>query len=275
MKTDDLLRYGFGFSQLKTGQLDIFAPSELIEKISASTGVSQAGIERGTFAGALPFLFRSNSQKTNIGNGSVLWNEPRGNRIISIKWFQRETRTKFRACRLCFAHCPEVRLLSWGLRIISSCPMHKVLLDHVEIEKGSLHWSMNRPEAASRVLSSLDMRSSIALKHGHVKLPGGRVSAEKWFHLLVTILEELDVFQFEGERWTWQNQMWKAADYCPTMPLQPLAFGRESNLLIATAIDEMERARMTPTGQEAHMFMNRKMTSKLVTSTSEICDTDF
>lgn len=261
IKANDLLRYDLGFPQLRTSQLDTSAPSELIEKMASRTGLPEAGIKRGTFAGALPFLFRSNSERTNVGNGSVLWNEPR--RVSSIKWFQKEAQTKFRACRLCFVDFPDVRLLSWGLRIVSSCPIHKVMLDHVEIIKGSLHWSMESPEMASPVVSSLDMRSGIALRRGCVKLPGGLVSAEKWFRLLVAILEELDVFQFETQRWTWQNQMWEAADYCPTMPLQPLTFGRKSNLLIATAIDEMESGRMTPTGPEAYLFTSKKTDSNL------------
>ena len=255
MKANDLLRYDLGFSQLRIGQLDMSAPSELIKKISSRTGVSEAGIEKGTFAGALPFLFRPYSERTNVGNRSVLWKQPRGNRFSSIKWFQKEAQAKFRACRLCFVDYPGTRLLSWGLKIISSCPIHKVMLEQVNIEQGLPRWSMETTEAASPVVSSLDMRSSIALTHGYVKLPGGLVPAERWFRLLVTILEELDTFPWENERWPWQKKMWEAADYCPTMPLQLLALNRKSNLLIALAVDQMERCYMTPTGQEAYLFL--------------------
>jgi hypothetical protein len=92
---------------------------------------------------------------------------------------------------------------------------------------------------------------------GLVELPGGRIRATLWFRLLQTIFQEIeDADIHEIERWKWQQMVWQAAGYySPSLFGEPFRFDRTCAMLIATAIDQVEKGFISPKGREGHLFI--------------------
>jgi len=249
----DLLKYDLGFPEVKTNELDTDPPDELLEAISAATGVPAECIERTTFAGILPSLFGSDEQ--NFENCSVLWKPEDGLRwnYPELPWF----RKRLNACRSCLADYPNTAImLSWGLLIVLSCPIHRLMLEPVRLKRESANWLKDKAEPAEILLTALDNRTEAALSKGYVNLPGGVISADLWFRLLETILTELLGLQPpNSDQWQWQEMVWEGAQYRPN-PGRPFIFNRSCAMLVAIAIDQMKAGCINPKGRQAYLFSN-------------------
>ena len=90
--------------------------------------------------------------------------------------------------------------------------------------------------------------------------PGGVISASQWFSLMQIIFQELNapLFSGGGERMKWQLKIWNVAEFYPPGPFETFKFDKSCSLLIATAIDLMERGELTPTGEGGQVFCGRE-----------------
>jgi hypothetical protein len=286
----ELVREELDFPELKANKLDMKAPDELISALSARTGIPQDRIKRTTLAGVLPFLFEdSQSDQVSCETCSVLW-EPSSfyNGYVTnlVPWF----RSRMKICRLCYSDFPNTGvMLSWGLNLVLSCPIHGLMLEPVKLKRKSVEWFKDKAEKAPEMLTSVDGRSSKALSEGVLQLPGGKIDAGLWFCLLQIIFQELNTIQpFGSRRFEWQEMVWETAGYCPS-PSSPYRFNRSCALLIAIAMKQIEEQTFCPKGKYSYLFFtgSRKRTRTLapayeksevgtvVTSATEICDIDF
>lgn len=274
----DLLECGFGFPEIKISELDVKAPRELLTAIAARTGLPVETIERMTYPGTVPFLSRSlytEAVNWKFENCSVLF-EPNGLGSYEklTQWFRKQFKSTVNGCRYCLSEYPNGGvLLGWMLRVVLSCPVHGVMLEPGRKVAEEINWVNEKAEEAPKLVCRLDSRSMAAVAEGFVQLPGGLVSAAQWFRLLQTIFQELNAPLFVGDsdRIGWQLKIWDVADYFPSGPLETLKFDKSCSLLIATAIDQMETGKFTPTGKEGQLFSGHELCEKtrFVRSTSE------
>lgn len=261
----DLLKYDLGFTEVKTKGLDMGAPSDLLAAIAVCIGLPMKTIKRTTFAGSVPFFFQRSyvaPVKEDIKYCSVLFettNPAPGSFSKLRQWFRKETVSKINGCRQCLADYPDgAVLLSWGLTVVLSCPIHGLMLEPGR--KGNdgegLVWINEKAEAAPKLLCYLDRRSMAAVSRGFVRLPGGVIGAAKWFRVLQTIFHELNgpLLSVEKERFKLQMRLWAAAEYHPNDPFLVFKFDKGCGLLIATAIDLMVKGELTPTGRDGQLF---------------------
>ena len=278
----DLLKYDLGFPEIKTRGLDVEAPAALLVAIEARTGLPVKAIERITFAGSVPFLFKrpfTDPVKTDVEYCSVLFeppDPPPGSLSKLREWFRKEYISKINGCRQCLADYPNrAILLGWGLKVVLSCPIHGVMLESARINGEGLDWVKEKEEAAPELVCQLDRRSLEAVAEGCVQLQGGLVSAAQWFRMLQSIFHELNapLFSVERGRLKWQSQLWKAADYFPPGPFETFKFDKSCALLIAMAIDLMEKGEVIPTGRDGLVFCEYDRSDEkvgLLLSTSEL-----
>jgi len=258
-----LLKYDLGFAQVKTSGLDIEVPSDFLGAIAERAGLPVEIIQRTTFLETVPFLLQRPDQ-FNSENCSVLFERPnRAPRRLAMlhQWFRKESMSKVNGCRQCLADYPNASvLLGWGLSVVLSCPIHKLMLESARKNLDGLTWVNENPEAAPDLLGLLDCRSMTAMAEGYVQLPGGLVSAEQWFKLVQTIFQDLNgpLFWGDSERWKWQLRVWKVAGYYPPGPFESLKFDKGCGLLIATAIDLMRKGEIVPTGAAGAMFVGHE-----------------
>jgi hypothetical protein len=276
----DLLKDDLGFPEVKTKGLDMEAPSDLLAAIAARAGLPVKTIERTTFAGNVPFLFErpyTAPVKEDIEYCSVLFeptNPAPGSSSKLRQWFRKETMSKINGCRQCLADYPDCAvLLSWGLTVVSSCPIHGLMLEPGRKAGEGLNWVKEKAEAAPKLVCQLDRRSMAAVAEGFVQLPGGLISAAKWFRMLQTIFHELNgpLFSIEIEHFKWQMQLWAAAEYDQNDPFLVFKFDKSCALLIATAIDLMEKGELVPKGKDGQIFCGHEWSGEnvgLVQSTS-------
>ncbi len=263
----DLLKFDLGFPEIKTRGLDVEAPAALLVAIETRTGLPVKAIERTTFAGSASFLFKrlfTDPVRTDVEFCSVLFEPPRpapGSLSKLRQWFRKEYLSRIHGCRQCLVDYPNgAILLSWGLKVVLSCPIHGLMLESARINGEGLDWIKEKAEAAPQLVCKLDKRSMEAIARGCVQLPGGLVSASQWFRMLQTIFHELNapLFSIEKERFSWQQRLWKAADYFPTGPFETFEFDESCALLIAMAIDLMEKGELTPTGRDGDVFCDHE-----------------
>lgn len=259
----DLLKYDLGFPEIKTRGLDVEAPAALLVAIEARTGLPVKAMERITFAGSVPFLFKrpfTDPVKTDVEYCSVLFeppDPPPGSHSKLRQWFRKEYLSKINGCRHCLADYPNgAILLGWGLTVVLSCPIHGLMLESARINSEGLDWVKEKEEAAPELVCQLDRRSMEAVAEGCVQLPGGLVSASQWFSMLQTIFHELNAppFSLERGRFNWQFKLWDAADYNSIGPFETFKFDTSCALLIALAIDLMEKGEIIPTGRDGRVF---------------------
>ena len=269
----DLLKYDLGFPEVKTRGLDVEAPGDLLTAIAARTRLPVETIERTTFAGAVPFLFwppYTDPVKSDVAYCSVLFEPPKPapESLSKLRqWFRRENMSKINGCRQCLVDYPDgAILLSWGLKVVLACPIHGLMLELGRKDGQAIHWVNEKAEAAPRLVCLLDSRTMAAVAEGFVQLPGGLVSAAQWFRMLQTIFHELNAWHLPLERWRmkWQLQLWKAADYFPPGPFETFKFDKSCELLIAMAIDEMEKGIFTPTGMHGSVFLGHDPTGERI-----------
>lgn len=257
---EQLLKYDFGSPGLKKAELDMSVPRNLLEAISERAGVSVASLARTTFSLTVPFLVDGEEIISgDIEDCSVLDESSNcTQRSLAgwIRWFRRGSRSRITACRLCLSDFPNSPvLLSWGLSVMSSCPVHGLLLERASFNGESIHWLNARAEAAPDLVSQLDRRTQAALTEGVVQLPGGEVTAFQWFRLLSTIFLELNTVVIGGPRKTYNLcKLWRAAEYYPGVFDRQFVFDKTSALLIAMAIDMMERGAISPAGEFGYLF---------------------
>lgn len=259
----DLLKYDLGFPEIKTRGLDVEAPAALLVAIEARTGLPVKAIKRTTFAGSVPFLFKrpfTDPVRTDVEFCSVLFEPPNpapGSLSKLRQWFRKEYLSKITGCRHCLADYPNgAILLGWGLKVVLSCPIHGLMLESARINGEGLDWVKEKEEAAPQLVCELDRRSMEAIAEGCVQLRGGLVSGSQWFRMLQAIFHELNapLFSVESGRFKWQLQLWNAANYHPIDPLETFKFDKNCALLIAMAIDLMEKGEITPTGRDGQVF---------------------
>lgn len=259
----NLLRYGLGFPEEKIRGLDFEPSVDLVSEIAEKTGKPVRIIERTTFAGALPFIsgrVYTAPVRDDVETCSVLFDPPNpvpGSLVKLRQWFRKEAMSKVMGCRYCLADYQNgAVLLGWGLKVVLSCPTHGVMLEPGRKIREGIEWLKEREEAAPKLVCQLDRRSLEAVSEGSVELPGGLVSAAQWFRIVQTIFHELNapLFSVEKERFGWQLKLWKAADYHPHDPFQTFKFDTTYALLIAMAIDEIEKGALKPTGKYGKLF---------------------
>ena len=189
-------------------------------------------------------------------------------------WVLRKEKTcDWTACRSCLKTYPDAGvLLPWRLRIMTSCPVHGTMLEPVRIVDDSVNWHNDWVEEAPEPVRSLDYRTWMALTKGSVDLPGGLVQAGDWFRLLRTIWDELNrplslLRQYQEQPIV---SVWAAVDRF----MQPGANSWKSRaerihaIIIATAIDMMEKGIVLGEGTDAKYFGPEAMTPKSFSKTT-------
>jgi hypothetical protein len=276
---EELLKHELGFSEVKTSELDVKAPCELLTAIAVRAGLPVETIEGMTLPGTVPFLFQppyTAPDNGAFGNCSVLFES---NGLYSYEkltqWFRKQTKSTVNGCRYCLSDYPDGGvLLGWMLKVVLSCPVHSVMLEPGRKSTERINWVNEKAQEAPTLVCQLDSRTLAALAEGFVQLPGGLVSKAQWFRLLQTIFQELNAPLFSGHREhvKWQLKIWNVAEYYPSGPLESFKFDKRCSLLIATAIDQMEKGKLTPTGSEGQLFLGHERAgdkAELVQSTSE------
>lgn len=245
----DLVEHGLRFPRHHANWLDRIPPINLLEAVSLHTGLPLEQVRRTTFVDVISFLIGY----TPCNENSVLI-EPsryRRGRFRSRSWLRQESSDL--ACRLCLTDYPDAGiLLPWRLSITHSCPFHGTMLEPGLIENDSVRWLNDTTRQAPRLICALDFRNYEALSEGNVELPGGEVDAAHWFCLLQEILDELTRpgSSFLG---TGSPVYSVHAAAAKNMRHEDISIGR--SLLIATAIDMMERGVVFPQGAKANLFM--------------------
>ncbi len=157
-------------------------------------------------------------------------------------------------CRSCMTNYPKAAIpLSWRLTIVLSCPEHRLMLESVLLSALNVHWLSEEAEESPYLVHTLDSRICQALIEGYVELAGGKVLAADWFGLMQRIHEELSRPLY-GE---WSNsrliqKIWTEADCCPQAgketwkSFEHISLHRRRSMLIATAMDLIERGLITP-----------------------------
>jgi hypothetical protein len=116
------------------------------------------------------------------------------------------------------------------------------------------------------------------LLDGYVELPGGVIQAGDWFKLMQTVQEELSR-RLWGD-WNRHNrliqQVWHEADCGPKagvrwQSLDRLGPHRRRSMLIATAMDLIERGEIIPEGKDVYLFYRRLFTSH----TNRWCEQEY
>lgn len=262
----NLLKYDLGFPEVKTKGLDMGAPSDLLAAIAVRSGLPVETIERTTFAGNVPFLFErlyTDPVRSDVDYCSVLFEPPNPapESLSKLRqWFRKESISKINGCRQCLVDYPDgAILLGWRLKIVLSCPIHGLMFEFGRRDIEGINWLKEKEETAPELVCRLDRRSMEAVAKGCVQLAGGLVSAAQWFRMLQTIFHELNapLFSVERERFKWQLHLWDAADYYPIDPFETFKFDKSCALLIATAIDLMEKGEIIPTGRYGQLFLGQ------------------
>ncbi|MBZ0184973.1 MAG: TniQ family protein, partial [Candidatus Obscuribacterales bacterium] len=156
---DDLLRHDLNLAYLKTNELDMTAPGELLTALSARTGVPTAVIKKMTYPATVPFLFSgSPSDRANFGPCSVFRDSPNGWQVKLSKWmrwFRKESKHRVNACRLCLVDYPNAAvMLPCALGIVLSCPFHEVMLETAKTDRWSVKFG-DQVEDAPALVSAL------------------------------------------------------------------------------------------------------------------------
>lgn len=259
----ELLKYDLGFPEAKARDMDFEAAGELVAAIAVRTGMPIRIIQKTTYAGNLPFLAgRAYTKpiKEDAESCSVLFkppNPPPGSLSKLRDWFRKRYMSKIIGCRQCLADYPNgAVMLGWGLKVVLSCPIHGLMLEYARKNGSGLNWVREKEEAAPELVYRLDKRSLEAISEGSVQLSGGLVSAAEWFRIMQTVFHELNapLFSVESARFKWQLKQWQAAEYHPPGPFETFKFDTSCALLIATAIDQMERGNFEPTGTYGSLF---------------------
>ena len=258
----DLIQHDLGFGRplRQKDWLDIDPPDGILEALSARTRVPVERLKRTTISSLRPFLFAYFDWKY-YGHNSVLVEPAQPPPLRLSKWVLRQERENyFNACRSCLQTYPNAGLLlPWRFRIITSYPVHGMMLEPVRIIEDSVRWFNAEAEEAPEMVRLIDLRSWTALTTGSVELPGGIIHAGFWFCLLRTIQDELtralllfgscqqkpivavlaavDQFLHATGRTSWNSRL-----------------ERKRAIGIATAIDMIEKGAVFPEGLDAWYF---------------------
>ncbi len=279
----ELVRHGLDSGQWRRHWLDIDPPDRFLHAIAARTRVPFETIKRTTVGWARPFLFAFFDRKYYYQN-SVLLARPKPTQYCLNNWILRqESARTLTACRVCLQTYPDAGiLLPWRLRILTSCPIHGIMLESMRIKEAFVECLKDTVEVAPESVRSLDLLTWSAFTTGYVNLPAGVVHASVWFRLLRTILEELarpvephteydqqilsvwatvDRFlQTKTDSWNWKFKgEWKHA------------------LTLATAIDMMKNETIVPAGPDGRYFFRDEISGfrlpQKVGSGGDICAT--
>jgi hypothetical protein len=256
----ELLRLGLDLQKLPYGFPDWRPPEYFITALSVKTGVEPEVIRKTTFTGVLPFLFSG-----TVKGKSVLLppsDRPLRDLLEWLPWLRNERLTQLMACRACLANYPKAGiLLSWRLTLVLSCPEHRLMLEAVRVTADSVYWLGEAPENAPDLVHLLDSRICQALTEGYVEMPSGKVQAGDWFRLMQTIQEELSRRLYG--HWNDSSliqKVWAESDDCPAgyrswKSFEQISPHRRRSMLIATAMDLIERGSITPKGADAELFI--------------------
>lgn len=259
----DLVQYNLGFSrrQRQRHWLDIDPPENLLKAVSARTGISLERVQRTTIAGMRRFLY-AYFDRNFSGNDTVLIAQPKPPQHRQLqKWILRhELTNEFTACRLCLDTYPDAAiLLPWRLRIMTSCPVHGIMLEAVEIIEETPKWRNDGAEEAPELVHLLDCRTWQALSTGYVTLPSGLIYAGLWFRLLRTIWNELNRPLQECREQSLLS-VWNGVDkfFRTARDRWHLSSERRHAICVATAIEMMEKGIVFPEGVDGKYFAGRR-----------------
>lgn len=277
MSSRELLRQGLDLEKFPYGFPDWRQPDHFISALYEKTGIKPDVIRRATFTGCLPFLFSGTEDRKSVL--LKLPERPLRSLLDWLPWLRAEQKTQLMACRACLLHYPRAGiLLSWRLTLVLSCPEHGLMLEPAQVNDESVTWSNELVEQAPYLVRILDSRICQALLDGYVELPGGVIQSGDWFKLMQTIQEELSR-RLWGD-WNIQRiqQVWHDADCCPKagsdrwQSFEHLSPHRRRSMLIATAMDLIERGAITPEGKDAYLFCPKLFTSH---SRSHWCEQEY
>jgi hypothetical protein len=273
----ELLRHGLGLETFPTGFPDWRMSDEFISALHEKTGVKPDVIIRSTFTGVLPFIFSEKVEPKSVL--LPLPKRPLRSLLEWLPWLRSEPGAQLMACRACLLHYPRAGiLLPWRLTLVLSCPEHGLMLEPARVNEESVTWLNEQAEPAPFLVQILDYRICQALLDGYVELPGGVIQAGDWFKLMQTVQEELSR-RLWGD-WNRHNrliqQVWHEADCGPKagvrwQSLDRLGPHRRRSMLIATAMDLIERGEIIPEGKDVYLFYRRLFTSH----TNRWCEQEY
>lgn len=263
---NDLLKHALGFPYPNKYWLDVKPPQKLLEKLAKRTGVRIERIRQTSVVGLMPFLFAC-FDTNYFRENSVLFAPAQHLRPTFVdmgNWIRlrKPEKNRLNACRACLNNYPNASiLLPWRLTLMLSCPSHGLMLEQVNIDEDSASCINDSAEDAPASIRLVDYRTWKALISGLVELPGGFVTAERWFLLLRTICSELNRPLYKPEQQKLFSAIWAAAHNCIRQtfwnPVEELHPYRKRSLLLATAIDLMEKGLIYPHGIHASLFRSR------------------
>jgi hypothetical protein len=255
----ELVEHDLGFQRRQRHRhwLDIDPPEKLLKAVAFRTGVPLERVQKTTIAGVRPFLYAYFDRKFS-GCNTVLTARPNSPQHSQfLKWILRhELTNEFTACRLCLNTYPNAGvLLPWRIRIITSCPVHGIMLERVRIAEETVQWRNDEAEEAPELVRQLDCRTWQALTTGHVCLAGSSVHAGLWFRILRTIWDELDRPLEECHEKPVLS-IWNTLDRFFEMAkaLWRSSSERRHAICVATAIDMLEKGTVTPEGIDGKYF---------------------
>jgi hypothetical protein len=204
MTVAELLDHDLGHPGLSATELDVDPPAALLETLATRTGFPVEEIRALSLVSWVPLLLDGRdpvpgSYQSYVGEWSVLLPstthvpcDPVGWR----PWLHPEPLPYVPACRACLGEGvePFVRL-SWQLPLMTSCPIHGLMLEPAVIVPGvGVAWVQEQDagEEAPVVIRRMDARTWDALTSGAVDLPQRRVHAAVWFRVLRALLDELN-----------------------------------------------------------------------------------
>jgi TniQ len=202
MTAAELLDHDLGYSGRPPADLDLDPPGALLDTLATRTGFPVEAIRALSLVSWVPLLLDGRdpvpgSYQSYVGEWSVLLPptahvpcDPAGWR----PWLRPEPLPHVPACRGCLGEGvePFVRL-PWQLPLMTSCPIHGLMLEPAVIVPGvGVWWEQSAGAEAPEEVRRMDARTWDALTSGGVDLPRRRVHAAVWFRVLRALLDELN-----------------------------------------------------------------------------------
>jgi hypothetical protein len=259
LSVKELVEHDLGFRKRQRLRhwLDIEPPEKLLVAVAARTGVPLERVKKTTIAGVRPLLYAYFDRKFSGCNTLLIArpNPPQPSQFQKSV-LRHELTTVLTACRLCLDTYPNAGiLLPWRLRIMTSCPVHGIMLQRVRIIEDTVLWRSDAVEEAPELVSWLDCRTWQALTSGYVSLASGTVHAGHWFRLMRTIWDELDrpleechektvlsILNTVERFFEMGEELWRSSSE------------RRHAICVATAIDMLEKGTIIPKGIDGKYF---------------------
>lgn len=270
----ELLQYDFGNEDID--RLDIDPAADLLERLSARSGVDVNALRFMSLAGHVPGLL--DNVNPNAGGFDAY---VRQFSVLALPGPRRPApkpgpwrawvsdQVTYRACPECLRDRSGDRYLklTWRLPLMLTCVDHRCRLRLCHAAHGQFIMWSEKPHkrvSVAAAISSMDQRTNSALGGGHVKLLGREIDAAVWFRLLRTLIDELTVplSSHRGSQSRAIKVIWDRSGHAVRAgknywcPFERLAWPFQNQVLeaAAIAISMIETQQVAATGEQVSWF---------------------